>query len=75
MITEFGFDPNDKIYPSVYKADEKYGSRILAFAKDRGMSWVAFVFSITPGWPTPLFKDWNYTPTESGTFIKMNLKK
>jgi hypothetical protein len=75
MLTEFGFDPHDTILPNVYKADTKYGKRILAFAKARGMSWTAFAFYNGPGWPMPLFKDWNYTPTESGTFFKEMLKK
>jgi aryl-phospho-beta-D-glucosidase BglC (GH1 family) len=75
MLTEFGFDPHDTILPSVYKADTNYGKRILDFAKARGMSWTAFVFYNGSGWPMPLFKDWNYTPTESGAFFKEMLKK
>jgi hypothetical protein len=75
MLTEFGFDPNDTVMPSVYKADEEYGKRILAFAKKRGMSWTAFVFLATPGWPMRLLEDWDYTPTESGAFFKKAMKK
>ncbi len=75
MLTEFGFDPIDQVMPSVYKADEDYGRRILAFAEARGMSWTAFVFCFSPGWPMQLFKDENYTPTESGAFFKGELLK
>ncbi len=75
ILTEFGFDPHDTVMPSVYQADTDYGRRILAFAKERGMSWTAFVFYNGPGWPMPLFKDWNYTPTESGSFFKEMLNQ
>ena len=76
ILTEFGFDPNDKVLPNVYKADTDYGKSILDFAKARGMSWTAFVFYNGPGWPMPLFKDWDhYTPTESGAFFKGRLKE
>ncbi len=75
MLTEFGFDPNDTVMPSVYKADVDYGKRILAFAKKRGMSWTAFVFAATPGWPMRLLRDWDYTPTKSGAFFKKELRK
>jgi hypothetical protein len=75
FLTEFGFDPDDQFYPDVYKADTAYGRRILAFAKERGMSWTAFVFFNDPIWPMPLFSDWNYTPTESGAFFKKMLRE
>ncbi len=76
MLTEFGFDPDDKIMPSVYKADNDYGRRILAYADKKGMSWTAFVFCNCESWPMPLFKDWEtYTPTESGAFFKEQLNK
>lgn len=75
ILTEFGFDPHDTILPSVYKAGADYGRRVLAYAQKKGMSWTAFVFYNGPGWPMPLFKDWNYTPTESGAFFKEMLKK
>jgi endoglucanase len=74
MLTEFGYDPDDKILPSVYKADDDYGRRIIAYAGEKGMSWTCFVFCDCAGWPMPLFKDWNsYTPTESGEFFKGKL--
>jgi hypothetical protein len=75
MLTEFGFDPNDTVLPSQYKADKEYGKRILKFADKHGMSWTAFVFVASPGWPMRLIKDWNYTPTESGAFFKKRLHK
>ncbi len=75
MLTEFGFDPDDKTCPAVYKAGTDYGKRILDFAKARGMSWTAFIFYNGAGWPMPLFKDWDhFTPTESGAFFKERLE-
>jgi endoglucanase len=73
FLTEFGFDPNDTFYPPVFKADTNYGARILAFAKNRNISWAAFVFFNDPVWPMPLFTDWNYTPSQSGSFFKKML--
>jgi endoglucanase len=76
MLTEFGYDPDDTILPSVYKADDDYGRRIIAFARERGMSWTAFVFCKCDGWPMPLFSEWlNYTPTVSGAFFKGEMQK
>ena len=74
MLTEFGYDPDDTIMPSVFKADDDYGRRIIAYARERGMSWTAFVFCKCDGWPMPLFSEWvNYTPTVSGAFFKSKL--
>ena len=70
LLTEFGFDPDDKVLPDQYRANRDYGERILAYARAKGMSWTAFVFYPGPGWPMPLIKDWNYTPTVSGAFFK-----
>lgn len=74
ILTEFGYDPDDIILPSVYKADDDYGRRIIAYAKLKGMSWTAFVFCKCDGWPMPLFTEWtNYTPTKSGSFFRSKL--
>src|SRR5208283_5885703 len=75
IMTEFGFDPDDKILPSVYKADVDYGKRIIAFAKAKGMSWTAFVWANLAGWPMPLYKGLDYTPTISGKFFKEELSR
>jgi hypothetical protein len=75
ILTEFGFDPNDTVLPDQYRADSDYGRRILTFARARGMSWTAFVFFNSPGWPMPLFTDWDYTPTVSGAFFKQELQR
>jgi hypothetical protein len=38
---------------------------------DKTMSWTPFVFFNDPGWPMPLFSDWEtLTPTYSGRFFK-----
>jgi hypothetical protein len=72
ILTEFGFDPNDQIEPyGTYRADISYGREILHYAQDKSMSWTAFVFFNDPGWPMPLFSDWEtLTPTYSGQFFK-----
>jgi hypothetical protein len=72
LLTEFGFDPNDQIEPyGTYRADVSYGREILHYAQAKSMSWTAFVFFNDPGWPMPLFSDWDtLTPTTSGQFFK-----
>jgi aryl-phospho-beta-D-glucosidase BglC (GH1 family) len=72
ILTEFGFDPNDQIEPyGTYRADISYGREILHYAQDKSMSWTPFVFFNDPGWPMPLFSDWEtLTPTYSGQFFK-----
>jgi len=76
MLTEFGYDPDDKIMPGTYRGDDEFGRRITDFAAKKGMSWTAFVFCDLPGWPMPLFKGWeDYTPTMSGAFFKGRMKE
>ncbi|MBN1576167.1 MAG: cellulase family glycosylhydrolase [Chitinispirillaceae bacterium] len=76
MLTEFGFDPDDTICPSIYVADTVYGNAILSYADTYGMSWTAFVFFLDPYWPMPLFSDWDsLTPTVSGTLFRNALLK
>jgi endoglucanase len=72
ILTEFGFDPDDQFDPwGTYRADLSYGREILNYAKDKSISWTAFVFFNDPGWPMPLFSDWeSLTPTVSGQFFK-----
>jgi endoglucanase len=68
ILTEIGFDPNDS---GSYRDDLSYGREILGYAKDKKISWTAFVFYNEPGWPLPLFSDWEtLTPTVSGLFFK-----
>jgi endoglucanase len=72
ILTEFGFDPNDEFDAwGTYRADLSYGREILLYAKEKKISWTPFVFFNDPGWPTPLFSDWEtLTPTVSGQFFK-----
>jgi endoglucanase len=72
LLTEFGFDPNDQTDQwGTYRADLSYGREILHYAKEKNISWTPFVFFNDPGWPMPLFSDWeNLTPTLSGQFFK-----
>ena len=69
VLTEFGFDPDSVL--EYYKDDVTYGREIIAFARERHISWTAFVFYRGPFWPMPLFYDWDtLTPTVSGAFFK-----
>jgi endoglucanase len=72
ILTEFGFDPDDQMEPGgTYRADVSYGREILHYAEAKNMSWTPFVFFNDPGWPMPLFSDWEtLTPTYSGQFFK-----
>jgi aryl-phospho-beta-D-glucosidase BglC (GH1 family) len=72
ILTEFGFDPNDQVDQwGTYRADVSYGREILHYAQEKNMSWTPFVFFNDPGWPMPLFSDWEtLTPTYSGQFFK-----
>ena len=72
ILTEFGFDPNDQMEPGgTYRADVSYGREILHYAAEKNISWTPFVFFNDPGWPMPLFSDWEtLTPTYSGQFFK-----
>jgi endoglucanase len=68
IFTEVGFDP---LGDGSYRDDLSYGREIIDYAKDRKISWTAFVFYNEPGWPMPLFSDWEtLTPTVSGLFFK-----
>jgi endoglucanase len=71
VFTEVGFDPYDLIVPASYRADLPYGREVIAYARDKQISWTAFVFYLDPIWPMPLFSEWtSLTPTVSGAFFK-----
>jgi aryl-phospho-beta-D-glucosidase BglC (GH1 family) len=74
IITEFGFDRNDTIEPSSFKEDPSWGEKAVNFARERNISWTAFVFYKNKYWPMPLFSDWKtYKATEAGAFFKKEL--
>ena len=69
VFTEFGFELES--WDQVFEDDVTYGREIIAYAKERHISWAAFVFFRGPWWPMPLFYDWETkTPTLSGAFFK-----
>ncbi len=71
VFTEVGFDPYDLIQPKTYRGDLEYGRELMQYAEEKQISWAAFVFFNSQGWPMPLFSDWDtLEPTLSGLFFK-----
>ena len=69
VFTEVGFDPFDE--EPAYRGDLEYGREIMGYAREKHISWAAFVFYLDPYWPMPLFSDWeDLTPTFSGYFFQ-----
>ncbi len=55
--------------PGRSTARPKGGQRILAFMRDRGMSWTVWCFHAA--WAPSLLADWNYTPKRpAGEFFR-----
>ncbi|TVQ00338.1 MAG: glycoside hydrolase family 5 protein [Balneolaceae bacterium] len=48
--------------------DEEYGEIITSYFREKGISWVAWVFD--PQWSPQLIQDWDFTPTRSGEFFR-----
>ena len=53
--------------------DEEYGEKIINYFREKGISWVAWVFD--PSWSPQLIQDWDYTPTRSGEFFRNAMLK
>lgn len=74
VLTEIGFcgadDPGAHI-PVI--SDESYGDAITAYCKQKGISYVVWVFD--PEWAPSLFTDWNFTLTRQGKYFKSALQK
>jgi endoglucanase len=69
ILTEIGFcgaDDRGAHVPVI--SDESYGDAITKYTKDRGISYVVWVFD--PQWAPMLFSDWNYTLTRQGKYFK-----
>ena len=69
FATEFGFmqaDERGAHIPVI--GDEEYGRTIISYFREKGISWVAWVFD--PQWSPQLINDWDYTPTRSGRFFR-----
>jgi hypothetical protein len=72
ILTEIGFcGPDDRGAHVPVISDESYGDAITKYTKERGISWVAWVFD--PQWSPMLFSDWNFTPTRQGKYFKKAL--
>ena len=72
ILTEIGFcGPDDKGAHVPVISDESYGDAITAYTKERGISWVVWVFD--PNWSPMLFSDWEFTPTRQGRYFKKAL--
>ena len=73
VLSEIGFAlPSEKGAHMPVRNDERYGKALLAFAAERGVSWVVWCFD--PDWAPFMFSDWNYTPTRQGVFFKKALQ-
>jgi endoglucanase len=69
FVTEFGFmaaDAQGAHIPVI--ADERYGKAVTDYMAEKGISWTVWV--LDPRWSPQLISDWEYTPTEQGTFFK-----
>ena len=52
--------------------DGTYGPQIVEFMEERGISWTVWVFD--PDWSPTMIEDWDFTPTEQGSFFKQALQ-
>lgn len=73
ILTEIGFcsaDAPGAHIPVI--GDETYGDAITNYTNSRGISYVAWVFD--PNWSPMLISDWNFTPTQHGTYFKKSFE-
>jgi endoglucanase len=69
MLTEIGYCfKGDKGAHIPVMTDETYGPALVNYCKEKGISWVVWVFD--PDWAPMMFSDWNYTPTRQGEFFR-----
>jgi endoglucanase len=74
MLTEIGFcGPDDRGAHVPVISDESYGDSITAYCREKGISYVVWVFD--PQWSPMLFTDWNFTPSRQGRYFKEALQK
>jgi len=69
FVTEFGFEPGG---PVPTDGTVEYGKAIVDYMAARGISWTAWCFD--PTWGPTLIRDWDFTPTEEGTFFRDALR-
>lgn len=69
MLSEIGFSgAEERGAHRPVISDESYGDAITAYADERGISYVIWVFD--PHWAPMLFSDWDFTPTRQGAYFK-----
>jgi len=72
ILTEVGFcEPTAKGAHIPVISDESYGKAITNYCDDHDISYVVWVFD--PQWSPMLFLDWNFTPSQQGTYFKKKL--
>lgn len=74
ILTEIGFcGAEEKGAHIPVISDESYGEAITKYCKEKGISYVVWVFD--PQWSPMLFNDWDYTPTRQGRYFKKVLQE
>ncbi|TVR73095.1 MAG: glycoside hydrolase family 5 protein [Marinilabiliales bacterium] len=69
FATELGFMQEEERGAHIpVIGDEEYGRTLMRYFREKGISWVAWVFD--PQWSPMLIEDWDYTPTRSGRFFR-----
>jgi endoglucanase len=72
IVTELGWVQADGYGAHIpVKNDGSYGPQIVEFMEQKNMSWLVWVFD--PNWSPTMISDWNFTPTEQGTFFKKQM--
>ncbi len=72
ILTEIGFAGEEERGAHIpVTSDESYGEAITAYADDRGISYIVWIFDAR--WSPRLFSDWQYTPTRQGTLFKAKM--
>ncbi len=73
IITEWGFKKEPQYGSYLKGTRENFGEPLIAYAERRIVGWVAWIFH--PSWEPNMIKDWNFTPTDFGSFVKEVLSR
>ena len=73
IITEWGFKKKPQYGSYLKGTRENFGEPLIAYAEGRVAGWVAWIFH--PSWEPNMIRDWNYTPTDFGSFVKEVLSR
>jgi hypothetical protein len=70
IATEIGFMRGDQPGAHVPVIDDTgtYGPALIEYFDKKGISWTVWCFD--PDWPAQMIADWDYTPTEQGSFFR-----